>query len=270
MATLKSQDNIKLRPLTSLGYQGLTVNTHNSNGAGDSANHTVDNPLAQHPELRQAFSLSLDRNTINQVVFQGQYVPACTPISPVSPLAPDVTCPGADIAKAKQLVAQSGVPTPVKVDLVVEAANPEATKLGTVIQSMAKKAGFAVHVRPTEFTTALEQAEKGDFTTFQVGWSGRLDPDQNIQPFWDPASTNNYAGAQYQDVQSLMKQEQSTTDEAKRREIFRQMSEAFLRHNDLIYLYYPKVVLGYRTSVSGIVYHADGLIHLKTASISGG
>lgn len=269
MATLKAESGVKLWPVTSLGYQGITINVSNSNGAGKPG-QIVSNPLAQNPELRQAFDLSLDRDVINKVVFQGQYVPACTPISPVNPLAPDITCPTRDIAKAKQLVAQSGVPTPIPVTLVVEAANSEATRLGTVIQSMAKPAGFDVNIKATEFTTALEQAEAGNFETFQVGWSGRLDPDQNIAPAWDPNSTLNYSGADYADVEQLMARERATTDSAQRAQIFAQMSQAFLEHDNIIYLYYPKVVLGYTSSLTGIQYRADGLIHLENAAFTGG
>ncbi|HET6699566.1 MAG TPA: ABC transporter substrate-binding protein [Nocardioidaceae bacterium] len=269
VATLKGESGVKLWPVTSLGYQGITINVSNTQGAGKPSDAPADNPLARSEELRQAFALSLNRETINQVVYQGQYVPGCTPISPDSPYAPDLTCPEQDIAKAKQLVADSGVPTPIDVNLVVEAANSESAKLGTVIQSMAKQAGFAVHVRPTEFTTALDAASKGDFMTFQVGWSGRLDPDQNIAPFWDPNSALNYSGANYADVQKLIEQERTTTDEDQRKQIFQDLAESFLVHNNIIYLYHPQVVMGYRSSVTGIQYFGDGLIRLKSASISG-
>jgi len=269
VATLKSDSNVKVWPVTSLGYQGITIDVSNTNGAGKPSTTLADNPLAQHPELREAFALTLDRNIINQVVYQGQYQPGCTPISPVSPLAPDLTCPKQDIAKAKQLVQQSGVQTPINVNLVVQADDSESAKLGTVIQSMAQKAGFAVHVQPTEFTTALDQAAQGKFETFQVGWSGRLDPDANIAPFWDANSALNYSGANYADVQKLISQEESTTDQAQRKQIFTQLCQTFLKDNNIIYLYYPKMVLGYSASVTGIQYYADGLIRLKTAALVG-
>jgi peptide/nickel transport system substrate-binding protein len=268
ISTLKKQSNVKLWPVTSLGYQGITVNVANSNGAGSPKSHTVSTPLAQHPELRQALSLALDRSTINKVVFEGQYVPACGPISTSSTFAPQVSCPP-DMAKAKQLVAGSGVKTPIPVDLIVQAANSEAAKLGTVIQSMAKQAGFAVHVKPTEFTTALTQAQNGQFDTFQVGWSGRLDPDQNIGPFYDPTSTLNYSGANDPTILRLLAQERSTTDESARKAAFQKIVDQANKDNNIIYLYFPKVVLGYASSLHGIQYGADGLIHLKTASFGG-
>ena len=269
IASLKSQSNVKVWPVTSLGYQGISINVSNTKGAGKPSTELASNALAQHPELRQAFALSLDRSVINKVVFDGDYVPGCTPIPPVSPYAPNIQCPGQDLAKAKQLVQQSGVPTPVNVSLIVEAGDPETAKLATVIQSMAKKAGFAVHVQPTEFTTALDQSAQGHFQTFQVGWSGRLDPDANIAPFWDPTSTLNYSGAAYPDVEKLLTQERTTTDQAQRKQIFTKLCQAFLQHNNIIYLYYPKVVMGYSSSVTGIQYYADGLIRLKSAAFTG-
>lgn len=269
VATLRNAPGVKLAPVTSLGYQGITINVSNSDGAGKSPHNTVAQPLAQHPELRQAFALAMDRETINKVVFQGQYVPGCTPIPPTSPYATGTQCPRPNIAQAKQLVAQSGVRTPIKVELVIEAADTQETRLGTLIKSMAQPAGFDVQVKPTEFTTSLDQAQKGEFQAFRVGWSGRLDPDQNIAPFWDPASGLNYSGADYADVMDLLAQERGTTDQARRKQIFTQLAQRFLAHNNLIYLYHEKVILGYRANVTGVQYYGDGLIRLKTAQRTG-
>jgi peptide/nickel transport system substrate-binding protein len=126
-----------------------------------------------------------------------------------------------------------------------------------------------VHVKATEFTTALTQAQNGDFDTFQVGWSGRLDPDQNIGPFYDPSSTLNYSGANDQTIMRLLAQERSTTDQSARKAVFQKIVDEADKNQDIIYLYYPKVVLGYASSLHGIQYGADGLIHLKTAAFGG-
>lgn len=269
VATLKKASGVKLAPVTSLGYQGITLNVANGNGAGKSPHKTVGLPLARHPELRQAFSLALDRDTINKVVFQGRYVPGCTPISPASPDATGIRCAGRNLAEAKRLVQQSGVSTPIKVTLVIQSGDTEQTRLGTLIKSQAKPAGFDVSVQPTEFTTALTQAQKGDFEAFQIGWSGRLDPDQNIAPFWDPSSALNYSGADYPDVMKLIAQERGTTDQARRKQIFAKLAQALMRHGNIIYLFHEKNILGYSDHFSGIRYFGDGLIRLKSAERTG-
>jgi peptide/nickel transport system substrate-binding protein len=265
--SLQSSSSVTIRQVTSLGYDDIDINVSNSNGAAKPPFNLVNTPLAQHPELREAFALSLNRDTINNVVNDGEYAPDCTPISPDSPYAPGITCPKQDIAKARQLVAQSGVSTPIPVHMIVQASNDQATKLGEVVQSMAKQAGFAVKVTPTEFTTALTQAQAGKFDTFDIGWSGRIDPDQDISQFWEPDSTLNYTGAHDSAIESLINKARQTTNVASRKTIYRKLSEMFLQQNELIYLDHPKYALALGNNVKGVQYYADGLVRLKTASI---
>jgi peptide/nickel transport system substrate-binding protein len=266
---LQSSSSVTIKQVTSLGYDDIDINVSNSNGAAKPPFNTVGTPLAQHADLRQAFALSLNRDTINNVVNDGQYAPDCTPISPVSPYAPGITCPPQNIAKAKQLVAQSGVKTPIPVHMIVQASNDQATKLGEVVQSMAKQAGFAVKVTPTEFTTALTQAQAGKFDTFDVGWSGRIDPDQDIAQFYQPDSTLNYTGAHDPATVALMAKARETTNFAARKADYRKLCEMFLQQNTLIYLDHPKYALAFGNNVHGIQYFGDGLVRLKTASLGG-
>lgn len=267
--SLENDSGTRLDTVTSLGYQGITINVSNSNGAANPPFETVDTPLAQHPELRQALSLALDREAINEVVFQGQYVPGCSPISPVSPFATDSPCPGRDVERAQQLVADSGVDTPIPVELVIQAGDQQAIELGTVIQGMAEEVGFEVEVQPVEFTTALDQSRQGDFEAFQVGWSGRIDPDQNIDPFWSPESTLNYSGANYDDVQRLLADARASTDDAERTQIYAELVEVLRERANILYLYHPKVILGVRGNVDGIGFYPDGIVRFKTAHFTG-
>ena len=85
VVSIKGDDSIDLQERTSLGYQSIVLNVGNDKGVGKPFK-TVDLPLAKHPELREAFEDSLDREVINKVVFFDQNVPGCSPISPVSEL----------------------------------------------------------------------------------------------------------------------------------------------------------------------------------------
>lgn len=253
---------------TSLGYQGIDLNVGNAHGALKDSG-PVDNPFSKHPELRQAFDLSLDRSVINKIIFEGQYVPDCTPIPTNSPWATGTSCPGRDIAKARALVARSGVATPIKVPLMVQAAAlPE--QLGTIIQSMAKDAGFDVQVQPTEFTTALNRAQGGKFTMFQIGWSGRLDPDQNIFSFYAPHSGLNYTGSDDPAINTLLNDARTATDTQQRKDLYQKLADQLNTERSIIYLYHPALVLGLRRSVSGVQFYGDGLIRLATAQLDSG
>ena len=49
-------------------------------------------------------------------------------------------------------------------------------------------------VAPSEFTTALDRGDQGDFDAFQVGWSGRIDPDGNLYGFISDEGSLNHCG----------------------------------------------------------------------------
>lgn len=268
VASLKSNDSVQLKMPVSLGYDGISINVNNTNGAGKPTSKPADSPLAKNPKLRKAFALSLNRQAINKVVYNGQYEPGCTPISPSSPFYTDVPCPKQDLAKAKKLVKASGVKTPIHATMLIQSGDNLVAKLGQVVQNMAGKAGFDIKVQPTEFTTALKQGQAGDFQMFQVGWSGRVDPDQNIGPFWAPDSLLNYTGANYDDVTKLMTQARATTDMAKRKQIYRKLVQTMNEHMNIVYLYHPRVILGVSSKVQGVQYFPDDLIRLKTAGFT--
>jgi peptide/nickel transport system substrate-binding protein len=265
LTSLRDDPSLTVRTVTSLGYQGIDINIGNANGATKPP-AVPDLPLSRHPELRKAFELSLDRDVINKVVFNGAHVPDCSPIPPDSPYRVPVTCTRRDIAQAKALVAAAGVPTPVPVTLMVQ-NSAVYEQLGTIIQAMAKDAGFAVTVQPTEFATALSRGTAGKFEAFQVGWSGRLDPDQNISSMVLPGSALNYTGTHDQRITDLVNAARGTTDQAQRRQLYGQLVDALNQELGIIYLYHERYLLGVRNDVSGVDFYGDGLIRLKTAQL---
>ena len=127
VVSIKGDSSIHLQTTTSLGYQGITINSGNTDGTGKPFHPgKVKTPLGEHPELREAFEAALDRNVINKVVFYNQVTPDCGPISPVSPwFDKGLTCAGRNLAKARALVAKSGVKTPIPVKLLLEASSAE-------------------------------------------------------------------------------------------------------------------------------------------------
>ncbi|HEX7163485.1 MAG TPA: ABC transporter substrate-binding protein [Trebonia sp.] len=263
--TLQNNAGTTIEGQTSLGYQGLDINTGNVNGSLKKYG-TANNPFAAHPTLREAFELSLNRAQLNQVAFDGLYTPGCTPVPPNSPWAVKVPCPGQNIAKAKQLIAATGMKTPIHVSLMVENA-PLQLQIGSIIQSMAAQAGFAVTLQPLEFTTSLSRAAAGDFEMYQVGWSGRVDPDQNIFSEWSPQSALNYTGADYPALNSVLNQARQSTSMAQRQTLYTQAVQLMHKELNIIYLWYPKFFLGLRKNVSGVQFFPDSLIRLESAQV---
>jgi peptide/nickel transport system substrate-binding protein len=271
VVSIKGDSSIHLKSTTSIGYQGLTINSGNTDGTGKPFHPgKVDTPLATHPELREAFEAALDRDVINKVVFYNQVTPDCGPISPASPwFDRGLRCPARNLARARQLVQQSGVKTPIPVRLLIQ-ADSQQERLAQVVQAMAREAGFAVKVEASEFTTALDRGDQGDFDVFSIGWSGRIDPDGNLFNLVGSEGPLNYGGQANPEVDKGLADGRTTSDTDKRREIYKRVIEALRRDHGNIYLYHDTLFTGSRSDVTGVEVRPDGLPRLYFADVGGG
>src|SRR5437588_5498733 len=180
---VQSDAKLKLSTAIEIGYQGVTLNVGKDKTKG---------PLSQSAKVRQALDLSIDREAINQVVFNGEFKPGNQWLNPDHPYYQKAFPVRArDIAKAKALLKEAGVTAPVSVDFMVP-KGAETEAVAQVIQSMAAEAGFDMKIRVTEFATSLKQAEAGEYQAYMLAWSGRIDPDGNSYVFLKTGAPQNY------------------------------------------------------------------------------
>ena len=241
-----------------LGYQGITFNVGNGEGA-------KNNPMAESAALRKAFSLSLDRQAINQVVFEGTYTPGNQSAPPSSPwYVTDDPVPGRDIEKAKALMAEAGYDS---VDVTLSVINnPQATQIAQVIQSMVAEAGFNVSIKATEFGTLLSAQAAGDFQADLIGWSGYVDPDANLYQFIVCDGSLNDAKYCNPEVDTLLKAARGSTDNAVRMENYTKADAILSAEGPIVYLYHPTWFYAMNKDITGFVPYPDGLIRLGGVS----
>ena len=252
--TVRSDPKLTLSKAVSLGWMGLLVNVDN----GPKAN----NPLGKDPRVRRALELSLDREAINQVVYNGEFVPGNQWVNPQSPYYQEkFPIPKRDVAKAKELLKEAGVKTPLTVDFMVN--NTSDTKaVAEVVQAMAADAGFDIKIRLVEVATALKAAEDGDFQLYENTWSGRIDPDGNTvlyQMCGSPLNTGHYCD---KEVDALHGQARATNDLAQRKAIYEKMTAKFLANGWIIYLYHPQYLIASTVKVEGFKPMPDGLLRV--------
>jgi peptide/nickel transport system substrate-binding protein len=263
--TLQGDSKFGVQKVVTYGYLMLQLNVANEGGIGTppgKPNSPFTNPL-----IREAFELSLDRDQLNTVVFNGLNVPGCTPLPPHSPFAPTVTCSKRDVAKAKDLIRQAGVPTPVKVDLLV-LNTTEQQRLGEVVQAQAKDAGFDVTVKPTEATVAQEAGRKGQFQASFGAWSGRVDPDGNIWQFQHTKGADNQSNVSDPAIDSLLDKGRTEVNIDARKKLYADAVNAILARKNTLYLGYQVVYAAYPATVQGFEMYADGMPRLKNAGFA--
>jgi peptide/nickel transport system substrate-binding protein len=212
--------------------------------------------------VRQALDLSIDREAINQVVYNGEFVPGNQWVNPEHPYYQKAyPVRPRDVAKAKALLKDAGVTTPVTVDFMVP-KNVETETVAQVIQSMAAEAGFDLKLRVTEFATSLKQAEAGEYQAYILDWSGRIDPDGNSYVFHKSNGPQNLSLYSNPDVDKALDDARLVTDMAQRKSIYEKMTKSILEDEPLIYLYHRKWLIAHTTKLEGYRQMQDGLVRV--------
>jgi peptide/nickel transport system substrate-binding protein len=250
---VRADSRLKLSTALELGYFGITINIGNDKNKG---------PLSQSEKVRQALDLSIDREAITQVVFNGEFVPGNQWVSPEHPYYQKaLPVQKRDLAKAKTLLKEAGVALPVSVDfMVTKGAENEA--VAQVIQSMAAEAGIDLKIRLIEFATSFKQAQAGEFQAFLIGWSGRIDPDGNSYVFMHTKAPQNDGGYSNPEADKAMEDARLITDPAQRKTIYEKLTKSVLNDVPLIYLYHRKLLIAHTTKLEGYKQMPDGLVRV--------
>jgi peptide/nickel transport system substrate-binding protein len=250
---VRADSRIKLSTALELGYFGLTININNDKNNG---------PLSQSDKVRQALDLSIDREAINQVVFNGEFTPGNQWVSPEHPYYQKAfPIQKRDVAKAKALLKESGAALPVSVDLMVP-KGPENEAVAQVLQSMTAEAGFDLKIRLIEFATSFKQAQAGEFQAFLIGWSGRIDPDGNSYVFLHTNAPQNDGKYSNPDADKALEDARLVTDPAQRKAIYEKLTRIVLNDEPLIYLYHRKLLIAHTTKLEGYKQMPDGLVRV--------
>jgi peptide/nickel transport system substrate-binding protein len=246
----KADSKLAVQIGSGLGYMGVDFNIANG-------------PRAKGPwqdmRVRQAFSLAIDRNVINDAVFEGLYPPGAQPFPPASPYYVKQPVPARDVEKAKALLKEAGVALPVKMEFKV-ANNPTLQQVAQIIQAMTAEAGIEINLLASDFATQLKEMQQGNFESDIRAWSGRIDPDGNIHQFVTCKGNLNDGRYCNPEVDKLLNEARIVTDEVKRREIYTAVLDILQKEFPIIYLYFEPRVFAMTKKLQGFVPHPDGMV----------
>jgi peptide/nickel transport system substrate-binding protein len=250
---VRADPKLVLSTAPELGYLGLTVNIGNDKAKG---------PLSQSAKVRKALDLSIDREALNQVVFNGEFTPGNQWVSPTHPYyQKSFPIQGRDIAQAKALLKEAGVSLPVTVDYMVPKGT-EYEAVAQVVQSMAAEAGFDIKVRVVEFATTFKQSQAGEFQIFQINWSGRIDPDGNSYIFMRSKAPQNDGGYSNPDADKLMEEARAISGFDERKAIYEKLTKVLLTDLPIIYIYHRTLLIAHTKKLDGYRQMPDGLVRV--------
>ena len=254
MEKIRTDKKLKTSRITEIGYQGITINVGKSEQA-------KKNPLGRDARVREAFELSLDRQGLVQVVMDNEAIAGNQWVAPGNPFyAKNMPIPKRDIARAKALLKEAGVPNPSFT--LVAPTTSDAQRIALVIQAMTREAGFDVKIQAAEFATSLDMADKGNFEAYVLAWSGRADPDGNLFSFDACKQPLNYAGYCDAETDALLNQSRALRDPAERKKVFEKVAAKVLTERPIIYLYHRNWLWAYTPKLSGVREIPDGLLRV--------
>ena len=253
VAAVRRNNRLRLSISDELGYQSLTINI--GNGA------RAQTPMGQDARVRAAFELALDRQVLNQVVYEGMFNPTAQPVPPTNPLhVPGFLPEPRNLDRARALLREAGVRTPLVVEMTVP-NSPDLRQAAEVMQAMLREAGFELRINTMEFASSLQAAVRGDFETYLLAWSGRVDPDGNSYTFMHSRGPQNDGRYSNPEVDRLLDAARIETDTARRRDIYGQIWAIAIRQDrSRIYLWHRKNIVAHSARLTGFVAIPDGLI----------
>jgi peptide/nickel transport system substrate-binding protein len=252
---LKADSRFKVAKITEIGYQGITINVGKSD-------LSQKNPLGRDARVREAFELALDRDGIVQVGMDGEADAGNQWVAPTNAYyAKNVPIPKRNVARAKELLSEAGVPNPSFT--LMTPTTSDAQKIAQVVQAMVKEAGFDVKIQSTEFATSLDMADKGQFDAYVLAWSGRADPDGNLFSFDGCKQPLDYAGYCKPEVDELLNRSRTTLDPPERKKIFEQIAAIVLKDRPIVYLFHRHWLWAHAAKLTGLRMIPDGLVRVQ-------
>ncbi len=252
--TVRGDPKLKLSTAVTLGFTSLIVNVDN----GPKSN----NPLGKDLRVRQALALSFDREVINQVVFNGEFIPGNQWVNPKHPYYQQAfPIPKRDIAKAKALMKEAGITGRLPIEFMV-VNTPETRSVAEVLQAMAADAGFDLKIKVVEGATALKEGEDGSFQLYMNWWSGRSDPDGNSvihQLCGAPQNLGHYCDKQ---LDAWHAEARAVSDPAARKAIYEKITAKFLAEGSMIYLYHSQMLIAHTAKLEGFKSMPDGIVRV--------
>ncbi|SDX18263.1 ABC transporter substrate-binding protein [Paenibacillus sp. PDC88] len=250
--TVESDPNLTVVAQANMGFQGIHLN----NTVGD----------LQNKYLRQAVDLALDREAIVKVLFDGYGAPAHTPFAPGSLAYNEEQdkSPAVDAAKVQELLEKGGKPDGFSFKMQISTTT-ENEQFGAVIQNMLKTHKINVELEKVEYGTMLENGDSGNFEAMQLGWSGRIDPDQNVYDFLVTGMPNNQGRISEPELDEVLIAARAEQDTAKRAELYQQAMDIVHENGSYVYIYHNYDKFGVSNKVQGFTYIPDGII--RTANL---
>jgi peptide/nickel transport system substrate-binding protein len=204
--------------------------------------------------VRQALNYALDKDAIIKGILRGNAKPATSSIPVMAYHNTELKPYPLDLAKAKELLKQGGVPNGFKTSMLVSAGDVTARQVASAIQASLKKIGVEVELQTIEGSSQFSTTKSGNFQmSLSYATSDTIDPDQLVGfTAVNPERANAFHTQwKSEKLNELYAQERATLDGPERGKQFKEIEALTHEGAPFIFLYAPSQPYASRKTVSG-------------------
>ncbi len=218
--------------------------------------------------VRRAINMAIDKKAILDAVYQGSGLPAKNLIPPTMwSYNNKVEDFKFDPAAAKKLLAEAGFPDGFETDIwampVQRPYNPDAKRIGELMQADLAKVGIKTKIVSYEWGEYRKRVQNGEAGMAELGWTGdNGDPDNFFVPLAGCAAARIGGGSASKwcnkDFQALVDKAAETTNQAERTKLYEQaqvimhdQAPFFLIAHSVVFVPMSAKVTGFKMSPLG-------------------
>jgi peptide/nickel transport system substrate-binding protein len=217
-------------------------------------------------KVRQAISEAIDRKSVVQAATFGTGQPTQNPFPSSSPWHVDYNpySTGANPEKAKQLLSEAGVSTPVEITITTDNKYEDHTKSAKVVQANLNQAGFNASIDLYDWGTFLQREHEEKYDVYVNSWTGFIDPDTYLYPMFRSDGGFNWLNYSNENLDSLLAEGRTETDDKRRKEIYEKAQKLVVDEAPYVWMFHSKVIEAWDNNIKGHKPHPLSHIELDS------
>ena len=234
----ENDPNTKIEEVSGADYWKLNINTAK--------------PPFDNPDFRKAINYAIDKEAIAKALF-GDHAEIATQSYPsnfVDQYQKDLANRYPySVKKAKAALKKSGVQTPITVQGVGPANNPNFARFGEIVQANLKEIGINVELSQSpNILTTFFQNKQGDFVT--TLWPARPDPSVTIQRNFTPNQITNAGNNLSPELPTLLAEIQAAESPADTRAAYKKAVNIIVDEAYEVPVFFPTLTNVHREYVT--------------------
>ncbi|MGL5427958.1 MAG: ABC transporter substrate-binding protein [Cetobacterium sp.] len=236
----------------------LTVINELSYGTDFLSINTEKAPL-NDINLREAISYALDKESINEVIFESTSKVANSIITPTTFGYSVKENKIYNLEKAKEIMKKYSLP--IKIELWIY-EDTSKYQMAQIIQANLKEIGIDVEIKTLELSSFLQLSAMGQHNALIGLWyTSTGDADYGYYPLLHSSSKGGVGNRSFYDnkeIDRLLEEARKEQNQEKRKEIYNKVQNIISKENPIIPIVYKTYTIGLNKKIKGFKFNANG------------